>query len=94
MLCVNIDEVERNLSAYLKRVEAGETIVVARDNRPVVELRPIKSEHILPRLSGYVQENFVFPMISMPLCQNLLSMNLRENENFAGHLYFSVVYQW
>lgn len=61
MLCVNIDEVERNLSAYLKRVEAGETIVVARDNRPVVELRPIKSEHILPRPFGLCTGEFRVP---------------------------------
>lgn len=61
MICINLDEVERNLSAYLKRVEAGETLVIARDNKPVVELRPIKSEPMVPRPFGLCKGEFRVP---------------------------------
>lgn len=38
---VNIRELKAHLSAFIERVEAGETIVVAKRNEPVAELRPI-----------------------------------------------------
>jgi prevent-host-death family protein len=41
MAKVNIRELKANLSAFIERVEAGETIVVAKRNEPVAELRPI-----------------------------------------------------
>ncbi|SFF47608.1 prevent-host-death family protein [Fontimonas thermophila] len=40
MEIVNIHEAKAHLSEYLARVEAGETIVIARRNKPVAELRP------------------------------------------------------
>ncbi len=41
MAKVNIRELKANLSAFIERVEAGETIIVAKRNEPVAELRPI-----------------------------------------------------
>ena len=38
---VNIRELKAHLSAFIERVEAGETILVAKRNEPVAELRPI-----------------------------------------------------
>jgi len=44
---LNVHEAKTHLSRYLNRVEAGETIVLCRHNRPVAELRPIgtKTSH-------------------------------------------------
>ncbi len=41
MSTVGIAELRQNLSAYLKRVEAGERLVVTDHNRPVAELVPL-----------------------------------------------------
>ncbi len=41
MAKVNIRELKAHLSAFIDRVEAGETIVVAKRNEAVAELRPI-----------------------------------------------------
>jgi len=39
---VNVQEAKTRLSELLKRVEAGEDVVIARAGRPIAELRPIQ----------------------------------------------------
>lgn len=41
MTAVNVHEAKARLSELLDRVERGETVVIARRNKPVAELRPI-----------------------------------------------------
>jgi prevent-host-death family protein len=41
MAKVNVRELKAHLSAFIERVAAGETIIVAKRNHPVAELRPI-----------------------------------------------------
>jgi prevent-host-death family protein len=41
MSTVGITELRRNPSAYLRRVEAGERLIVTDRNRPVAELVPL-----------------------------------------------------
>ena len=41
MIRLNVHEAKTHLSRYLDRVEAGETIVLCRHNRPIAEVRPI-----------------------------------------------------
>ncbi|MFT4189410.1 MAG: type II toxin-antitoxin system prevent-host-death family antitoxin [Aeromicrobium sp.] len=41
-LTVNVQDAKTRLSELLKRVEAGEDVVIARAGRPVVELRPVR----------------------------------------------------
>lgn len=38
---VNMHEAKTHLSRLVERVEAGETVVIARAGKPVAELRPI-----------------------------------------------------
>jgi prevent-host-death family protein len=40
---LNVHEAKTHLSKYLDRVEAGETLILCRHNRPVAEVRPIQS---------------------------------------------------
>jgi prevent-host-death family protein len=47
----NIHEAKTQLSKLLKRVLAGETIIIAKNGKPVVELRPL-TESPKPRISG------------------------------------------
>lgn len=39
---VNVQEAKTRLSELLKRVEAGEEVVIARAGRPIAELRPVR----------------------------------------------------
>jgi prevent-host-death family protein len=41
MTAVNVHEAKAKLSELLDRVERGETVVIARRNKPVAELRPV-----------------------------------------------------
>lgn len=41
-LTVNVQEAKTRLSELLKRVEAGEDVVIARNGHPVAELRPAR----------------------------------------------------
>jgi prevent-host-death family protein len=41
MAKVNIRELKAHLSRFIQRVEHGETIVIAKRNEPVAEIRPI-----------------------------------------------------
>ncbi len=41
MIKVNVAEAKVKLSAYLNRVQEGQTIIICRRNVPVAELRPI-----------------------------------------------------
>jgi prevent-host-death family protein len=41
MIKVNVADAKTNFSKYLKKVEQGEVVVLARRNRPVAEIRRI-----------------------------------------------------
>lgn len=41
MVTVNVQDAKTRLSELLKRVEAGESVVIARAGRPIAELRPL-----------------------------------------------------
>ena len=40
MIRLNVYEAKTHLSRYLNRVEAGETLILCRRNRPIAEVRP------------------------------------------------------
>lgn len=44
MKMVNVHEAKAHLSKYLARVEAGETVIIARRNKPVARLVPAEPE--------------------------------------------------
>jgi prevent-host-death family protein len=45
---VGVRELRQNLSVYLRRVEAGETLEVTERGRPVARLEPLRSESMSP----------------------------------------------
>lgn len=49
MKVVNVHEAKAHLSEYLAKVETGETVVIARRNRPVAKLVPVEPEKAQPR---------------------------------------------
>lgn len=74
MKIVNIADAKARLSEYLKRVERGETIVLARRNRPVAELRPLTGRPGPPRPIGLCRGEFAVPDdFDAPLPEALLA---------------------
>ena len=64
---VNMAEARANLSRYLARVEAGETITLCRRNVPIAEIRPIHATPTEQRPIGIdrgmkVPESFFEPL--------------------------------
>jgi len=41
MIQISVDEMKRDLPAFLHRVEAGETLVLIKSGKPVAEIKPI-----------------------------------------------------
>jgi prevent-host-death family protein len=58
---VSVDEIRRDLSAYLSRVEAGETVVIVKAGEPLAELRPITPASKPVRPFGLCAGEFVVP---------------------------------
>ena len=73
MIKVNIGEAKAQLSKYLKRVEQGETVVLARRNRPVAKIRRIAGRRRGRRPIGLCSGEFVVPAdFDAPLPDELL----------------------
>lgn len=52
MIKLNIHEAKTHLSRYLKRLEAGETILLCKHNVPIAEIRPLPKQRTTPRPLG------------------------------------------
>ena len=73
MLNVTIDEIQRDPLKYLHKVEAGETLVIVRSEKPIAELRPISSSKQL-RPFGLCAGEFIVPDdFDAPLSDDILS---------------------
>jgi antitoxin (DNA-binding transcriptional repressor) of toxin-antitoxin stability system len=63
MVTISIDEIHRDPSHYLRRVEAGETFLIMKEDRPVAEIklasREIPSNSLRP--SGLAAGEFTVP---------------------------------
>jgi antitoxin (DNA-binding transcriptional repressor) of toxin-antitoxin stability system len=70
---VTIDEIQRDPLKYLHQVEAGETLVIVRDNQAIAELRPIASRKTL-RPFGLCAGEFIVPDdFDAPLPEDILN---------------------
>ncbi|SIN72309.1 prevent-host-death family protein [Singulisphaera sp. GP187] len=73
MSTISLQDLERDPSGLLDRVEAGERLVVARDGRPVAELCPLASAARGPRPFGLAAGSFTVPAdFDAPLPDDLL----------------------
>ena len=61
MSTVSLQDVQRDPAAALARVEAGETLLVVRGDRPVAEIRPVPAPPTGPRPLGLAAGQFVVP---------------------------------
>ena len=73
MISININEAKSHFSTYLERAESGETVVVLRNDIPVIELKPIKRDHKTPRPSGLCKGEFsIDDDFDAPLPENII----------------------
>ncbi len=61
MIKVNIAEAKAQFSKYLRKVEQGERVVLARRNRPVAEIRRIAPRRRGRRPIGLCAGDFIVP---------------------------------
>ena len=60
---VNVQEAKTRLSELLKRVEAGEDVVIARAGRPIAQLRPVvQVELVFGGFDLVVDDEFFAPL--------------------------------
>jgi len=70
---ISIDEIQRDPLKYLHQVEAGETLVIMRDDHAIAELRPISPPKPL-RPFGLCAGEFTVPDdFDAPLPESILN---------------------
>jgi prevent-host-death family protein len=73
MTQVSVEEMQRDLWAYLRRVERGETLVIVHAGQPVAELTPIPPPAATPRPFGLCAGEFRVPQdFDAPLPEEIL----------------------
>src|SRR6266568_7244709 len=73
MVQVSVEEIQRDLSAYLRRVEAGETWIIVRAGQPVAEVKPVIAPAKVLRPYGLCAGEFTVPEdFDAPLPEDLL----------------------
>jgi antitoxin (DNA-binding transcriptional repressor) of toxin-antitoxin stability system len=73
MNTVSIQEMQRDPLGYLRRVEAGETLLVLRDERPVAEIKPVPPPAGPARPFGLCAGEFTVPAeFDQPLPEEVL----------------------
>jgi prevent-host-death family protein len=61
MLRVSVEEIQKHLSAYLQRVEAGETVIITRGGKPVAEVTAVSVTAKTLRPFGLCAGEFTVP---------------------------------
>jgi antitoxin (DNA-binding transcriptional repressor) of toxin-antitoxin stability system len=73
MNTISVQELQRDPLTYLNRAEAGESILVTRDKRPIAELRPVAAPRSTPRPFGLAAGEFTVPDdFDAPLPEDIL----------------------
>jgi len=74
MAQVSIDDIQRDLSTYLQRVEAGETLVILRAGKPIAEVKPVVPHVATLRPFGLCAGEFTVPDdFDAPLPEDILN---------------------
>ena len=75
MSTISVLEVQRDPAEFLRRVEAGEVLVVVRDGRPVAEVKPWPAPEPAPRPYGLCAGQFTVPAdFDQPLPDDVLDL--------------------
>ena len=73
MMHVSVEDIQQNLPIYLQRVEAGETLMIVRAGKPVVEMKPVTTGAESLRPFGLCAGEFTVPEdFDAPLPEDIL----------------------
>lgn len=75
MIRINVHEAKTHLSAWLKRLEKGEVIILCRNNVPIAEIRALPAKLEKPRPVGLYKGQFTVPSnFNDPLPDEMLDL--------------------
>ena len=73
MTRVSVEEIQQDVSAVLRRVEAGETLIVVRTGKPIAEIKPVITSPEALRPFGLCAGEFTVPEdFDAPLPENII----------------------
>jgi len=61
MTTISVEEIKQDVFGWLKRAEAGETIVILKGNKPMAEIIPLKKPNSELRPVGLCKGEFSVP---------------------------------
>jgi antitoxin (DNA-binding transcriptional repressor) of toxin-antitoxin stability system len=61
MSTISLNDIQRDLQAFLRRVEAGESFLVVKGEHPLAEIRPIPTPATQTRPFGLCAGQFTVP---------------------------------
>ncbi len=75
MTKVTIDEVQRDVREYFRRVRAGEAFTVVQDHEPIAEIRPVAPANRHLRPFGLCAGEFMVPDdFDAPLPEDMVAL--------------------
>lgn len=74
MITITVEDIQRDLPGYLKRVSAGETLLIVQADKPIAELKPVAPVAEQPRPFGLCAGEFKVPDdFDAPLPEEILA---------------------
>lgn len=74
MSTVSVQDIQRDLPSFLRRVEAGESFLVVSGQHPLAEIRPVSAPSTAPRPFGLCAGQFTVPVdFDQPLPDEVLN---------------------
>ncbi|NEP77911.1 MAG: type II toxin-antitoxin system Phd/YefM family antitoxin [Okeania sp. SIO3B3] len=63
MITLNIDEIQQNLSEFIKLIQEGNSLIITQADKPIAEVKPIPTnqQQKQPRPIGLCAGEFVVP---------------------------------
>ena len=61
MSTISVQDIQSDLAAFFRRVEAGETLLIVRGEHPLAEVRPLPAPSTRPRPFGLCAGRFTVP---------------------------------
>jgi antitoxin (DNA-binding transcriptional repressor) of toxin-antitoxin stability system len=73
MSTISVQEIERDLQAFLRRVEAGESFLLVQGEHVLAKVQPVSAPTVMPRPFGLCAGQFTVPSdFDHPLPEDVL----------------------
>jgi prevent-host-death family protein len=58
---ISVEEIKHDLSTFLQRLEAGESLVITKSGKPLAKIKPVATQPSKRRPFGLCQGDFIVP---------------------------------